>query len=162
MAHNFWWWSNPYNDVIMGAIASQITSLRIVCSTVYSDVDQRKHQSSATLAFVRWIHRGPVNSPHKWPVTRKMFPFDDVIMRARTSPCILHTQALHSRILCQYISMAYCKNAVTPLLTHWRYCRLVLSRLSHWEIKTALTLPINNVKCMYNSARERRISLHRP
>ena len=41
---------------------------------------QRKHQSSASLAFVRRIHRGPVNSPHKGPVTRKMFPFDDVIM----------------------------------------------------------------------------------
>ena len=64
----------------MGAIASQITSLTIVYSTVYSDADQRKNQSSASLAFVRGIHRGPVNSPHKWPVTRKMFPFDDVIM----------------------------------------------------------------------------------
>ena len=69
-----------YNDVIMGAIASQITSLTIVFSTVYSDADQRKYQSSASLAFVRGMHRGPVNSPHKWPVTRKMFPFDDVIM----------------------------------------------------------------------------------
>ena len=69
-----------YGDVIMGAIASQITSLTIVYSTVYSDADQRKHQSSASLAFVWGIHRGPVNSPHKWPVTRKMFPFDDVIM----------------------------------------------------------------------------------
>ena len=64
----------------MGTVASQITSLTIVYSTVYSDADQRKHQSSASLAFVRGIHRGPVNSPHKWPVTRKMFPFDDVIM----------------------------------------------------------------------------------
>ena len=64
----------------MGAVASQITSLTIVYSTVYSDADQRKHQSSASLAFVQGIHRGPVNSPHKWPVTRKMFPFDDVIM----------------------------------------------------------------------------------
>ena len=64
----------------MGAIASQITSLTIVYSIVYSDVDQSKHQSSASLAFVREIHRGPVNFPHKWPVTRKMFPFDDVIM----------------------------------------------------------------------------------
>ena len=68
-----------YNDVIMGAIASQITSLTIVYSTVYSNADQRKHLSSASLAFVKGIHRGPVNSPHKWPVTRKMFPFDDVI-----------------------------------------------------------------------------------
>ena len=69
-----------YRDVIMGAIASQITSIKIVYSTVYSDVDQRKYQSSASLAFVRRIHRGPVNSPHKGPVTRKMFPFYDVIM----------------------------------------------------------------------------------
>ena len=64
----------------MGAIASQITSLAIFYSTVYSDADQSKHQSSASLAFVREIHRGPVNFPHKWPVTRKFFPFDDVIM----------------------------------------------------------------------------------
>ena len=67
----------------MGEIASQITSLTIVYLTVYSDADQRKHQSSATLAFVRGIHRRPVNSPHKWPVTRKMFPFDDVIMDSK-------------------------------------------------------------------------------
>ena len=69
-----------YNDVIMGVIASQITSLVIVYSTIYSDTDQRKHQSSASLAFVWGIHQGPVNSPHQWPVTQKMFPFDDVIM----------------------------------------------------------------------------------
>ena len=75
------WLSIHYGDVIMGVIASQITSLTIVYSSVYSDADQRKHQSSASLAFVRGIHRGPVNSPHKWPATRKMFPFDDVIMR---------------------------------------------------------------------------------
>ena len=69
-----------YNDVIIGAVASQITSFTIVYSIVYSDADQRKHQSSASLAFVRGIHRGPVNSPHKWPVMRKMFPFDDIIL----------------------------------------------------------------------------------
>ena len=72
--------SKHYNDIIMGAMASQIISLTIVYSVVYSDADQRKHESSASLAFVRGIHRGPVNSPHKWPVTRKMFPFDDVTM----------------------------------------------------------------------------------
>ena len=66
--------------VIMGAIAPQITSFTIVYSTVYPDADQIKHQSSASLAFVRGIHRGPLNSPHKGPVTRKMFSFDDVIM----------------------------------------------------------------------------------
>ena len=64
------------NDVIMSAMVSQITSLTIVYSTVHSGADQRK----ASLAFVRGIHREPVNFPHKWPVTRKIFPFDDVIM----------------------------------------------------------------------------------
>ena len=62
-----------YGYVIMGAIVSQITSLTIVYSTVYSDADQRKHQSSASLAFVWGSHRGPMDSPHKWPVTRKIF-----------------------------------------------------------------------------------------
>ena len=66
----------------MSTIASEITSLTIVYSTVYPGADQRKHQSSASLAFVRGIHRGPVNSPHKGPVTRKMFPSDDVIMQS--------------------------------------------------------------------------------
>ena len=74
--------SSHYCDVIMCAVASQITSLTIVYSTVYSDGDQRKHPSTASLAFVRGIHRGPVNSPHRWPVTRKMFPIDDVIMKS--------------------------------------------------------------------------------
>ena len=82
--------SYHYDDVIMSTIASQITSLTIVYSTVYSSADQSKHQSSASLAFVWEIHRGPVNFPHKWPVTRKMFPFDDVIMtlnQARDVTC---------------------------------------------------------------------------
>ena len=69
-----------YSDVIMGMMVSQITNLAIVYSTIYSDADQRKHQSSVSLAFVWGIHRWPVNSLHKGPVTQKMFPFDDVIM----------------------------------------------------------------------------------
>ena len=64
----------------MSAMASQITGVSIVYSTVCSGADHRKYQSSASLAFVRGIHRWPVNPPHKGPVTRKMFPFDDVIM----------------------------------------------------------------------------------
>ena len=64
----------------MNATASQITSLAIVYSSIYWDADLRKNPSSASLAFVRGIHRGPVNSPHKGAGTRKMFPFDDVIM----------------------------------------------------------------------------------
>ena len=59
-----------YSDVIMSTIESQITGLMIVYSTVYSGTNQTKHQRSTSLAFMRGIHR--------W--TRKMFPFDDVIM----------------------------------------------------------------------------------
>ena len=69
-----------YCDVTMGSIASLTTSLTSVYSTVQSGADQRKHQSSASLAFVWGSHRRPVNSQHKWPVTRKMLSFADVIM----------------------------------------------------------------------------------
>ena len=69
-----------HGDVVMSAMASQITSVLIVYLPACSGADQRKHQSSASLAFVRGIHRWPVNSPHKGSVTRKLFPFDDVIM----------------------------------------------------------------------------------
>ena len=69
-----------YCDVTMGSIASLITSLMNVYSNVHSGADQEKHKSSASLAFVWGIHRRPVNYSHKWPVTRKMFPFVDVIM----------------------------------------------------------------------------------
>ena len=72
-------WSHN-NDVTMSAMASQIAGVSIVCSSVCSGVDQRKHQSSASVDFVRGIHRWPLNSPHTRPVTRKMLPFDDVIM----------------------------------------------------------------------------------
>ena len=88
-AHALWRDCNSaivhYNDVIMGVMASQIISLTIVYSTVYSGSDQRKHQSSASLAFVRGIHRWPVNPPHKGPVTRKSF-------HLMTSSCYFHSE----------------------------------------------------------------------
>ena len=72
---------NSYdNNVIMSAMAPQITGLMVLFSTVYLDADQRKYQSSASLAFVRGIHRWPVYDRKKRPVTRKKIPFDDAIM----------------------------------------------------------------------------------
>ena len=108
-------WRKHYSDVIMTAIASQITSLTIVYSNVYSDADQRNYESPASLAFVWGIHRGPVNSPHKGPVTRKMFPFDDVIMfysnvPASTYLCIHWQPKRHSdsdRMPCYFLFGAY-------------------------------------------------------
>ena len=67
-----------YNDVIISAMASQITSLTIVYSTVYSGNDERK--TSKLRVTGPCVGNSPVNSPHKEPITRKMFPFDDVIL----------------------------------------------------------------------------------
>ena len=94
----------------MGAMASRITSLTIVYSTVYSDADQREHQSSASLALLRETHRWPVTSPHKWPVTRKMFPFDDVIMCCHY--CCIDT----SNNTTNTIIMSYFKHAINDVL----------------------------------------------
>ena len=116
-----------YNDVTMGSIASQITSLTIVYSAVYSGADQRKHQSSASQAIVRGIHRGPVNSPHKWPVTCKMFPFDDVIMiwdGTITSPT--YRGSILRRRLCRYqhLTAGYRHKHVFMWISVWKKCNI--------------------------------------
>ena len=96
-------------------VVSQITSLTIVYSIIDSGTDERKHKSSASLAFVRGIHQWPVNSPHKGPAMRKMFPIDDAIMK-QWSLCpdfISHYKNLHD--ICIY-SVMY--KITTPPLTH--------------------------------------------
>ena len=100
----------------MNTMASQITSLTIVYSSVYSATDQRKYQSSASLAFVRGIHRGTVNSPHKRPVTRKMSPFDDVIMICPYSPSN-ESKVPASRLLMAWVCNPWC---------HWCCCTQLL------------------------------------
>ena len=90
----------------MNAMASQITGVSTVYSTFCSGADQRKHTSSASLAIVRVIHRLPVNSLHKGPVTRKIFPFDDVIMEDR-DPTVIQSQHL--------MAACYNSNAVVNL-----------------------------------------------
>ena len=91
-----------YCDVIMGVMASHQPHHRLL-NHLFRRIS--KHQSSVSLAFVRGIHRWPVNSPHKWPVTRKMFPFDDVIMPRLASkwrnckPCMF----LILKIIAEYL-----------------------------------------------------------
>ena len=87
---NFFIYIVHYNDVIMGMMASQITSLAIIYSTVYSGADQGNIKAPHYWPFVWGIHGSPVNSPHKWPVMWKMFPFDDVIMTTET--CTLYNR----------------------------------------------------------------------
>ena len=88
-----------YNGVIMSVMASQITSFAIVCSIVYLGTDQEKHQSPASLAFVRGIHQWLVNSPHKVAVMRKIFPFDDVIIRDSNVE-INSMSGCHDEVIC--------------------------------------------------------------
>ena len=104
-----------YSDVIMGAVVSQITSFTIVYWTAYSGADQRKHQSSASL--VHEIHRWPVKSPHKWPVTRKMLPFDDIIM-------IIFNRTLFTH----WMLYSFLTNVTTAFL-RWQRSNM---KVNHW------------------------------
>ena len=115
-----------YDDVIMNTMASKITSLTIVYSIVYSGVDQRKHQSSASLAFVSGIHRWPVNSPHNGPVTLKVFPFDDVIMR------IIMQTVMDIHLLYRIY--------VTWIFRQWCILRISLKCISNDQINAKLAL----------------------
>ena len=81
----------------MGMMASQIISVSIVYSTVcWGTTDQRIYRSLPSLAFVRGIHWWPVDSPHKGPVTRKMFPFDDRIMWIQQKSCYNMMMSWHA------------------------------------------------------------------
>ena len=104
----------------MSAMASEIIGITIVYSTVCSGAYQRKHQSSGSLAFVRGLYRWPVNSSHKGPVKRKMFPFDDVII----SWCLLYGQGLTKHHSCRDIEKLICMtwlhtHAVASMMVQW-------------------------------------------
>ena len=112
-----------YNDVIMSMMAFQITSLTIVYSTAHSGVGQIKHQSSASLAFVRGIHQWPVNSPRKGPVMRKTFPFDDVIMIG-LKPGVGDS----------------CGFMASHLTNNWTVCSKTCSGLQQWKLQSSALL----------------------
>ena len=76
-----------YSNIIMVLMVSQIIGLSIV----YSGAERMKHQNCASLAFVDGIHRRPVNSPHKEPVTPKIFPIDDIICSHRNPRHVIRT-----------------------------------------------------------------------
>ena len=127
-----------YIDVIMITMASRITRLTVGYSIIYSGVDQRKHQCSASLAFVWGIPRGPMNSLHKWPVTQKMLSLDDVIMRKISIKSVL-------KMLMTWYSSNWAnadQHCVTPLgfpvvwhigaETKWQiFCKVYFQMLFH-------------------------------
>ena len=119
----------------MGVIASQITSF--VYSTVYSSTDQRKHQS-LSLAFVLGIHQWPVNFPHKWPVKRKMFPFDDVIM--------VGVQEHLGHNLCSYRWMWLTSFMGQPLFTKFNFkCTTKIYKEIHTVLNRVCTTNIYRI-----------------
>ena len=147
----------------MNAVASQITSLTIVYWTVYSGADQRKHQSSASLAFVMGIRRCPVNSPHKGPVTRKMISFHDVIISfllvifSRLPQPIIISKIFEINVilsdLCKivYIYIYIC----SPLTMHGRnyfketsFRRVQFPMRLHWFRGRVTKAPLVNISVM--------------
>ena len=146
----------------MGAMASQITSLTIVCLTVYSGADQRKHQSSLSLSFVWGIHRWSVNSPRKGPVTRKMFPFDNSIMcLSNCSPvCLLKSPVCFASD--NYFQVELIIVAYVLLISGWNslhnlfclYCADFSSTsnlLKHCDLLIySHRMTTTNVPCAYN------------
>ena len=116
----------------MSVMASHITGVSIVYSNVCSGANQRKHQSSASLVFVRRIHRWPVYSLHKGRVTRKIFPIDDVIMETRTRLCckVITTAAgspLHNTVKRQS-QHAWIITSITKYGMKW----LIFARTNFW------------------------------
>ena len=108
-----------HSALIMSALANQITGVSIIYSTVCSGTDQWEDQSS-----VRW----PVNSLHRGPVTRKMFPFDDVIM-------VTHwTDIPDTKLLSILFSVIFPFSSRYILLS--RYWLLDEQKYAHSELKT--------------------------
>ena len=140
-----------YNDIIMSAMASQITSHTTICSTVYSGADQRKHQSSASLAFLRGIHRWPMNSPHKGAVTRKIvsigwrhhvkFSCMDSFLELAFLECRATTvKWLHHKPICK---LTYCSTNIQMGLC------FILFRLYHEFSEVLCDLLIHNLRSLF-------------
>ena len=130
----------------MSTMASQITSLTIVYSIVYSGADQRKLQSSALLAFVWGIHRWQLNSRAKGQsvVARKMFLSDDVIM----DKCLICTRKLlqHAyNISCSLRSETYLLKCVSIIPEDLEYIEL---HRNDWYCSCCLVdlCPFNNLE----------------
>ena len=146
------WMGSHYSDVMKGAMTSEITNLTIVYSTDYSGADQRKHQSSASLAFVRGIHRWPVNSPQKWPVTRKMFQSNNVIMD--------RTALSYDLSVLMLLTFVAVHRANTPEYTkgphHWSFETIQQSSVAFWfhhtdVIMGTMTFQITSFTSVYST-----------
>ena len=101
---------------------------RLFTQPFIQGTDQRKRQSSSSLAFVRGIHRWPVNSPRKRTATRKRFPFDDIIMTSTFTGTVMTTFASHVPAM----------KVLSQLIWRNKYGKCICS--SWQEIRTRLLL----------------------
>ena len=129
-------------------MASQIIGVSIAAC---SGADQRKHQSPASLAFVIGLHRWPVGSSHKWPVTLKIFPFDDVIMN------LFHRQWLLLLILTSRTVLDTERQqnftAPCPWITNWSFT-LILTGQTFTFTQSVSSLVDWNVSLLHECSRE--------
>ena len=143
-----------YSDVIMSTIASQFTSVSIVYSTVCSGPDQRKHQSSASLAVVRGIHRWPVDSPHKGQQHGNCF---HLITSSWTNFCLhwygggLQGNIFHLSFNINQSSSDTYSYMVNPLLSHW--FRYWLGANQYKPHLTSIGIPIIKIKMRRSNER---------
>ena len=107
-----------YADVIMGPIASQITSLTTVYSIVYSDADQRKHQSSASLAFVWGIHRDRWTPRTKGQLRGKCFHLMTSSCGELTSASLPSVTLPNQELLASTFQISHCYSLWIP----WHKC----------------------------------------
>ena len=122
-----------YCDAIMGTIASQITSLTIVYTTFYSDADQSKHQSSASLAFVWGIHRDRWIPRTKGQLRGKCFHLMtsscvqlETILIATLKPIILRSMCILNLNLCTFHHITNDLLRLFPGLSRWLPCINIL------------------------------------
>ena len=111
----------PYNDVTMSAMTYQITGVPIVCLTVCSGVE-RKHQSYASLAFVRGTTGG---FPSQRASNTERFPFDDVIMYWRNEDQSFATIYFVVKKNKSPNIVLTCAKYVTKLFIYWQYVNLL-------------------------------------
>ena len=91
------------------------------------------------------IHRGPINSPHKWPVTRKMFPFHDVIMY-NTKKSKLKMEATSTERLIGYVEtcLILLNHCWQPKSRHYSVCFLYWKSHLVWTSPQYIYISINS------------------
>ena len=97
----------------------------------------KKHQSSTSLVFVRGIHQWLVDSPHKGPVMRKIFPFDNVIMSQPCSYRYCHVISMTLERVNMEMWYKFCDQTKQVSLAGWYLSTIRVTQVAeHWNLKS--------------------------